>query len=152
MDDVFNLLQQGARGYLVKPFSADRVDSAMIQATKGEPFAEAILTARDRNEVFAALIAGNLDEYARITRQAESIESARRDLPKGLAALTSATNLAKTFCRDGEAALLETMVEFFINLGDGPATKLGRLRHRLKKERTDSEDVELKSFPSQKSS
>ena len=37
VDDVFDLLVMGARGYLVKPFTADTVEHAIVNATKGEP-------------------------------------------------------------------------------------------------------------------
>ena len=136
VDDVFSLLQRGARAYLVKPFSFDSIDSTLTQATKGEPFSEVILRAKDRNEAFSALIAGNLDKVSMTLRQSKRYETAKMDLMRNILALRGAVSLAKTFCQGGEATLLNTMVDFFINLSEGPASRLGRLRHKLKKDRS----------------
>ena len=132
VDDVFDLLIMGAKGYLVKPFTQETVDNAICMASKGEPIADAVLQAKDRNEALIAILMGSLDKAATILRQAQQFETARREIPKALAGLRRSAELAKTFAKGGEDALIEAMEKFCIERGKGPATKLGRLRKKLK--------------------
>ena len=70
VDDVFDLLIMGAKGYLVKPFTAESVDQAIISASKGDPISDAVLQAKDRNEALVAIMMASLDQSATILRQA----------------------------------------------------------------------------------
>lgn len=141
VDDVFDLLIMGAKGYLVKPFTQETLDNAVIMATKGEPMSEAVLQAKDRNEALIAILMGSLDKTAIILRQAQQFETARREIPRAIAGLRRSAELAKTFAKGGENALIEAMEKFCIERGKGPATKLGRLRKKLKTTRvTDDEE------------
>lgn len=135
VDDVFNLLVLGARGYLVKPFTMDTVEEAILMATKGEPIAEAVLHAKDRNEALVAIIMGALDKVAVILRQAQKFETAQRELPRMLANLGRAVELAHTFAKDGEEGLQLALEKFCIERSKGPASRLGRLRKRLRSSR-----------------
>ncbi len=132
VDDVFDLLIMGAKGYLVKPFTQDSVDQAVVMATKGEPMSEAVLQARDRNEALIAILMASVDKTATILRQAQQFETARREIPRCMAGMRRSAELAKNFAKGGEAALMEAMERFCIERSKGPATKLGRLRKRLK--------------------
>lgn len=136
VDDVFDLLIMGAKGYVVKPFTVDTLECAIVNATKGEPIAEAVLHAKDRNEALVAIMMTSLDKLATILRQAQKFETARREIPRAGSALRRAAELARTFAKDGDNGLLEAMERFCIERSKGPATRLGRLRKRLQSTRT----------------
>jgi DNA-binding NarL/FixJ family response regulator len=142
VDDVFDLLMMGARGYLVKPFTVDNIESAILMATKGEPMSDAVLQAKDRNEALVAILMGSLDKAAVVMRQAEQFETAKRELPKARAMLQRSADLSKTFAKGGDMGLLEAMERFCIERSKGPATRLGRLRKRLRTSRGDEESEE----------
>jgi hypothetical protein len=59
-------------------------------------------------------------------------ETAKREIPKALGTLRRSAELAKTFAKGGEDGLIEAMEKFCIERSKGPATRLGRLRKRLK--------------------
>lgn len=132
VDDVFDLLAMGAKGYLCKPFTLDSVEASIDNATKGEPMSEAVLGAKDRNEALIAIMMQCLDKTANVLRQAQQFETAKREVPKAIAAFRRAATLAHTFCQNGEEGLLESLQKFCIERSKGPATRLGRLRKRLK--------------------
>lgn len=132
VDDVFQLLILGARGYLCKPFTADSVELALGNASKGEPIADAVKQAKDRNEALVAIMMGNLDKVATILRQAMKFETAKREIPRALVSLRSSAELAKTFAKGGDDGLLEALEKFCLERSNGPATRLGRLRKKLR--------------------
>ena len=131
VDDVFDLLIVGAKGYLVKPFNTDSLDDAIVMATKGEPISEAILYAKNRNEALASLIFTALDKLAVVMRQARQFETASREIPKAQLVLRRGMDISRTFAKGGDEVLLEQMIEFCLERASGPATKLGRFRKRL---------------------
>lgn len=134
-DQVFELLQKGARGYLVKPFSSTSLEAALAMATKGEAFPETVLHAKDRNEAFSAIVAAALDKLATAMRQSERFETARRELPKLRANMHRSLEVAHLFCQGGPERFSADLADFMLKLADGPATRLGRLRSRLRKQR-----------------
>ena len=143
VDDVFNLLTIGARGYLVKPFTTDSLDLAITMASRGDSISESILHAKDRNEALASLCMTALDKLVIVKRQALQFETAKREVPRAVAAFRRAAEIAKTFAKDGDDALLEAIMDFCIDRANGPASRLGRLRKRLegrKSERVKSSD------------
>jgi|DEB19_MinimDraft_3_1074340.scaffolds.fasta_scaffold53518_1 DNA-binding NarL/FixJ family response regulator len=135
VDDVFELLLAGARGYLVKPFARDDVDQSVVLATKGEPIPDVVKQARDRNEALVAIIMTSLDRLATVYRQSQQFETAQRELPRAMASLRRASDLALTFAKGGENGLIEAMEKFCVDKSKGPATRLGRLRKRLSSHR-----------------
>lgn len=143
IDEVFDLLVMGARGYLVKPFTIDTVEIGIAMATKGEPMSDAVLNAKDRNEALVAIMMGSLDKAATTLRQATQFETAKRDIPKAFSSLRRSAELAKTFCKGGDEGLLTALEKFCLERSQGPATKLGRLRKRLSTVR--SEDTSTAS-------
>ena len=138
VDDVFDLLILGAKGYLVKPFTIDTIEEAILHASKGEPLADAVLQAKDRNEALVAILMTSLDKTALLLRQAEQFETAKRELPRSINIFRRSADLAKTFAKGGEEALIEAMERFCIERSKGPASRLGRLRKRLKTGKADS--------------
>ena len=139
VDDVFNMLCIGARGYLCKPFTADSLDNAIVNATKGEPISEAIIGAKDRNEALVAILMQALDKTALVIRQSQQFETALREVPRQMAILRRSADLAQTFSRDGSQGFLDALEKFCIERSKGPATRLGRLRKRLKTKRSDDD-------------
>ena len=131
IDDVFDMLIMGARGYLVKPFTADSLDIAIVMATKGEPISDVVLNAQDRNEALVAILMSSLDKAATILRQSYQFETAKREIPRAMNALRRSAELAKTFCKGGNEGLINALEKFCIERSKGPATRLGRLRKRL---------------------
>jgi DNA-binding NarL/FixJ family response regulator len=131
VDDVFELLMAGARGYLVKPFIRDTVDQSLALATKGEPIPDVVKHARDRNEALVAIIMTSLDRLATVYRQSQQFETAQRELPRAVASLRRASDLGLTFAKGGEQGLIDAMERFCVDKSRGPATRLGRLRKRL---------------------
>jgi len=131
VDDVFDMLIMGARGFLCKPFTVDTLEAAIVMASKGEPMAEAVLNAKDRNEALVAIMMGSLDKTATIMRQALQFETAKREIPKALSSFKRSAELAKMFAKGGPEGLMLALEKFCIERSKGPATKLGRLRKRL---------------------
>ena len=140
VDDVFDLLIMGARGYLVKPFTADTVEIAIVNATKGEPMSSAVLNAKDRNEALMAILMGSLDKAATLIRQSYQFETAKRELPRVLSHLRQSAELARMFSKGGEEGMIEAMEKFCVERSKGPATRLGRLRKRLRTTRAPGEE------------
>jgi DNA-binding NarL/FixJ family response regulator len=131
IDDVFDLLVVGAKGYLVKPYTFESVDQAVMMATKGEPISDAVLNAKDRNEALVAIMMSSLDKFATIYRQSQQFETAKRELPRAMAMVKRSSDLAHTFAKGGADGLLEALEKFCLERSKGPASKLGRLRKRL---------------------
>ena len=85
VDDVFDLLIMGAKGYLCKPFTSDTLEQAIAMATKGDPISDAVLQAKDRNEALIAIVMSSLDKAATVLRQSQQFETAKREIPKAIA-------------------------------------------------------------------
>jgi DNA-binding NtrC family response regulator len=132
VDAVFDMLILGARGYLVKPFTVDSVENAIVSASKGEPIADAVRQAKDRNEALVAIMMSSLDKTATVLRQAQKFETAKREVPRCMSAFRRASELARMFARDGDDGLMESLEKFCLERSQGPASRLGRLRKRLK--------------------
>lgn len=139
VDDVFDLFVVGAKGFLVKPFTIDTIENAIVQATKGEPISDAVLQAKNRNEALVAVMMGALDKVATLIRQGKQFETALREVPRAIRSFQRSSDLAKTFCKGGEEGLFEAMQNFCMERSKGPATRLGRLRKRLKTGRVEDD-------------
>lgn len=130
LDDVFDLLVLGARGYIVKPFTPDSLDAALLWATKGEALSEAILFAKDRNQALASFALSSLDKLASLTAEARRHETAEYELPRARLQRDRAFDIARTFAKGGPPELVIAMIEYCCERANGPATKLGRIRKR----------------------
>jgi len=132
--EVFNLLLLGAKGYLSKPFSLDSLDKAITAATILPPIPRSVLEAKDRSAAFAAMILGDFDRFYRAYRQSTKFVSAKNELPKLRARLQNSFEMAKSYCGEN---FTEAFISAIIELAEGPATRLGRLRQKLLHERDD---------------
>ncbi|MCB0317679.1 MAG: response regulator [Bdellovibrionales bacterium] len=142
VDDVFDLLIKGARGYLCKPFTTDSLEASIVMASKGEPIADAVLNAKDRNEALVGIMMHSLDKCATIMRQAQQFETAKREIPMAVSRFRTAAGLAQTFAKGGIDGLVDALEQFCIERSKGPATRLGRLRRRLKNKAGKEEEGE----------
>jgi two-component system chemotaxis response regulator CheY len=131
VDDVFDLLLSGAKGYLVKPFTRETLDLSVTLATKGEPIPDIVRQARDRNEALVAVMMSSLDRLATVQRHSKQFDTAIRELPRAEAAFRRASDLALMFAKGGEDGLITALERFCVDKSRGPATRLGRLRKRL---------------------
>ena len=147
VDDVFEMLIMGARGFLVKPFTIDTVELAIVMASKGDPLPDAVLHAKDRNEALVAILMSSLDKTATILRQAYQFDTAKREIPRAFGSLKRSADLAKTFAKGGDEGLIEAIENFCIERSKGPATRLGRLRKRLQSTRKVDEDEAPSGVP-----
>ena len=134
-DDVFGLILGGGRGYLVKPATGGSLDEALAMATFAAPVPDLLLYAKDRNLALAALALTALDRVAAARRDAASYETARRELVRAELALRRAVDLGRTFAVGGDEELREAIITVGIERGNGPATRLGRTRKRLREQK-----------------
>jgi len=141
-EEVFELLQVGARGFIVKPFTPEMLDIGISHATNGEPISDVVLQAKDRNEAFAALIAGCLDRLAVALRQGRQYEGARREAARLKEVLQNTIRLSHMFCQGGPERFSRDLETFMLKIGGGPASRLGRLRRKLKTKRFSTEGDE----------
>lgn len=141
IDDVFNMLRLGCLGYIVLPPTQSSIESSILMALKGTPLSEALLNAPDLNLAFAAIIAGNLDKYAAVEKQRLHLHEPREFL-RCKHQFKVSIDTGSLFAHGGATALRDSMIEFFINLAEGPASRLGRLRQQLKKHRDITEDTD----------
>ncbi|MCB0328615.1 MAG: hypothetical protein KDD70_03095 [Bdellovibrionales bacterium] len=135
VDEIFCHLQRGTRGFITKPVTTEMIDYAILQATLGQAFSDTILNASDRNEAFSALMAATLNKVARARRQALRNPSAQGDLDRYFQDLKMVSELVRTFWDGGREVFMSRMIDFFIELSEGPATRLGSLRKKLREER-----------------
>lgn len=142
IDDVFGLLRNGARGFLVPPFTTEMLETVLTQATEGPALSEAVLNAPDRNAAFTAIILNNLYRLSVAMRQAKEFSTAARDVKNYDYALKESVELAQLFCEGSDDDLREKIIEGCINRAKDAATRLGRLRKKLKKERADDDPLE----------
>jgi DNA-binding NarL/FixJ family response regulator len=131
LDNVFDLLRIGCRGFLVLPPDETDLESAICVATKGEAISKNILHAVDRNTAFSALMSATLDKLAQAQKDAEKYEIARKELPLVMAHFQTCVKLGKTFAEGGEEELQAKMFQFMEKVGNGAATRLGRARRRI---------------------
>jgi DNA-binding NarL/FixJ family response regulator len=143
IDDVFGLLRAGARGFLVPPFTTDMLEEVMTQATEGPTLSDAVLNAPDRNGAFTAVILNNLYRLSVAMRQSREFESAARDVKNYNYQLRESVELAQLFCEGGDLDLRDKIIEGCLNRAKDAATRLGRLRKKLKRGRVDEDGNEI---------
>ncbi len=136
IDDVFGLLRAGARGYVVSPFTIDSLEVVISRADEGPPFSEAVLQAPDRNAALVGLILNNLYRLSVLMRQAREYPSAVKEARRYQNALAESVDIAKMFCVNGdEVALRDRIVEDCIGRANTAASRLGRTRQKLQRDR-----------------
>ncbi|MCC6220665.1 MAG: hypothetical protein IT291_05410 [Deltaproteobacteria bacterium] len=142
IDDVFGLLVAGARHFLGIPFTVEVLDEVLQEASEGPPLNEAVLTAPDRNSALVTVILNNLCKLTVIMRQSREFQSAARDLVAQQKKYYQSVDLAKTFCQGSDDDLLQEIMAQCIKRAQTAASRLGRMRKRLGKQRLGGSDVE----------
>jgi DNA-binding NarL/FixJ family response regulator len=135
VDDVFGLLRAGARGFLALPFTVDTLEDVVMRATEGPPLSDAVLNAPDRNAALTGVILNNLYKVSVLMRQAREFPTAARELDRQQIMLAESVDMARLFAEGGDEQLVEKIVEGCIGRANTAATRLGRTRQRLKKQR-----------------
>lgn len=135
MDNVFDLIKAGARGFLVPPPTMESVESVLVSATSGPPISELILKADDRNNAFAVLILNVLFRAASARKEAATSRAAAVMADRFMAALQGAVATARMFCERGNEGLREALIEECIRRADRKKTRLGELRQNLRSQR-----------------
>lgn len=135
IDEMFDLLLHGARGYLLKPYQEEDLQEAITAATKGEPIPEEVLRAPDKNEMLVNILLNDLDKVARVMKRTASSELERKQLPPLVGCLSRSVRYALSAGRGGEKEYLEVLERVLVERSVAPATRLGRLRKRLAEER-----------------
>lgn len=136
IDDVFDLVVDGARGYLVKPFQKATLEEAIVLATKAPPLNPAIAKTKDRNRAFSIIVFGALDDLTTIIRQARRYETAKRELPLQIERFRRTAEMGRQFKKGTLEDLLNAYIEYALEVASGPATKMGRRRANRKRRRT----------------
>ena len=139
-DGVFELLQSGARGFLVKPIQADALEETIAVVSKTKQIPDFILDATDRNQALSVLILNSLDSLATVLRQARQFETAKHSIPGALKKFRQAVEVSKQFCEGGEDQLQEAIMSRLETAASEPATRLGKLRKRRKTRRKPKEE------------
>jgi DNA-binding NarL/FixJ family response regulator len=139
IDDVFGLLRAGARHFLVPPFNTETIEAVLVRASDGPALSEAVLKAPDRNAAFIAVVLNNLYRLAVSLRQAREFPSAARDVQFYTYAFRESMEMLSLFGEGGDDQLREAIMEACINRAKDAATRLGRLRKKLKRDRVSDE-------------
>lgn len=140
VDDVFGLLRSGARGFIALPFTVDTLEDVVMRATEGPPLSDAVLNAPDRNAALVGVVLNNLYRVSVLMRQSREFPTAARELERQQIMLAESVDMARLFCEGGDEKLLDKIVEGCINRANTAATRLGRTRQRLKKQREVTDD------------
>ncbi|MCI5066689.1 response regulator [bacterium] len=135
VDEIFEHLRRGTRGFLSKPLTSDMVEESMLQATLSSPFSQVILQSNNRDEAFCALLAASVNKAALAKQQELQRKIGAEDALQFLQELEDAVELVHTFRTLGESDFLGLLVDFFIRLSEQPETRLGSLRKRLSESR-----------------
>lgn len=130
IDRVFELLQSGARGFLVKPFNQNSLEEAVVLGTKGDPIPDEILHAPNRNQALASLALTALDSLAVITRQAREFETAQLEISRTRQQFERAIQMGRLFAAGGDEDLMLAYVERALIVSEQSASRLGRTRQR----------------------
>jgi DNA-binding NarL/FixJ family response regulator len=140
IDDVFGLLRLGARGFIIPPFTIDIIETIIHQSTEGPSLSDAVLNSPDRNAAFTAVILNNLYRLTVAMRQAREFPSAEREAKIYNYSLRESVELAQLFCEGSDEDLRDKIFEGCLNRAKDAATRIGRLRKKLKKDRVYDED------------
>lgn len=142
VDDVFSLLREGARHYLVIPFTVDSVEYVLLSAQEGPALSQAVLQAPDRNTALAGVVINSLDQLATAMRQERNLMLARNELADHKKQFLDALELGHVFCEGNVSKLADRIIEACISRAQMSSTKLGRTRQRLAKKRAERLGIE----------
>lgn len=135
LDNIFELIKAGTRGFLIPPPTIEGVEAVLLSATAGPPLSESILNAEDRNAAFAQLILTLLYRTASTMKDARGAKSAEQLVQRCMRGLRASCETAKMFCDGGLDSLREKIIDACIEHADDRKTRLGELRKSLKTQR-----------------
>jgi len=138
IDQVFELLTAGSRWFLVLPFTVSQLEDVLVRAIKGPPFSEGVLESIDRNAALVGLVLNTLENLTTAMHHIRSFPESPRALGQLKSGFEEAVQLARTFSKGGEASLQEKLIEACISRANAPSTRLGRVRRKLKRLRSDT--------------
>ena len=137
VDNVFDLLKAGARGFVVTPFTVNSFEVAMSAALEGQMLSEAILEARDRNAALAGLVLNSLYKLTSRIKYHRAHPYALDKTELERANLIESMKLATTFCEGGASQLRDSIMDGCTQRAETAATRLGRARLRLQAQRAE---------------
>lgn len=139
VDNVFDLIRAGARGFIVPPPTLASVESVLIAATNGPPFSESILRAKDRNQVFADLVLDLLYRAALLKRRSLDDSAAAPLFERAWRALVGTMDMSKMFCEHSQDHLTRSIVHSCMRRADDEnKSRLGKVRSNLTKKRSET--------------
>lgn len=133
IDHIFEMMIHGARGFLVKPFTFESIETSISMATKGEPINSLVLQAKDRNEALVAVMMASVDNMANILKQSHQFETAKREIPRYFSNLNNTVALAHTFAKGGDEGLIQSLESFCIERSKNLASRRDKMRTRVGK-------------------
>ena len=131
VDDVFGLLRNGARHFLVIPFTVDTLEGILKDAKEGPPLSDAVLNSPNRNAALTGVILNSLYRQSVLMRQAREFATAKRELEREAMKLMQAVDMALMFCEGNEEDLIHEIMEACITRANTAASRLGRTRKKL---------------------
>ena len=136
IDDIFSLIIAGCRGFLVKPFSEERIDYAVSLATNNNPLSDKVRKAGEPLLAVLALAVTSIDNLAKTKRHARQFESARPELDLAEETFERTAALMELLPDSKQNDFFRALQRFFKTRSNEPATQLGRLRKKLSEART----------------
>lgn len=142
-EELFDFLMLGVKGYLIMPWQPEMLEEVMAEATKGVPVPQSLLRATDRSEALISALANDLDKCARVLKRYGNDDSLVADhAAQASFMLKRSVQRVLAFTKGGEEVYLKKLESFLIERGKGPASRLGRLRKQLERERLKESDTE----------
>jgi len=142
IDDVFCYIKEGARGFLITPFTTHSLEESLYRASKGIHLSPVIRDATDRNGALAVVMLNNLYRLSLVMQNARKYPSAQRDVDRYRYQFLESVDLSHLFCEGADrSVLLDKVVEECISRAETVRTRLGATRRELKKERDKKKDV-----------
>jgi CheY-like chemotaxis protein len=136
IDDVFGLLREGARAFLVLPFTPEVLEDISESAQEGAPFSASVLRAKDRNIALVGVVLHCLYRLAVSMRLARKNPSRNSEVEAFRNAFHESVDLARMFCMDGDKERLrETIIEECEKRANIASTRIGRTRRKLAQKR-----------------
>ncbi len=135
VDQIFRLLQVGARGCLVVPFSNAALEQVFNQATTNVRISEAVFQSKNRNVPLAEGVINSLDRLASAMANVRNTAATAGALPQLLAEFRKTTATAFNHCEDSEDKLREVIIDTCVSRASGKARRLRKIRDFLQEQR-----------------
>lgn len=135
IEHIFRLLQVGARGCLVVPFSNESLEQVFNHATANVRISEAVFQSKNRNVPLAEGIVNSLDRLASAMSNVRHTAATAGALPQLLAELRETTKTAFAHCERSPEHLREAIVDTCLNRASGKPRRLRKIREYLQEHR-----------------